>query len=83
MWCIVENTGSGIEDTTRNFEKFCKRNYQGQSMGHVIMTGAYVDTFEHILDTKACPGSCAIATIAASTMTTSTWQNFGQKYQKS
>jgi hypothetical protein len=52
-------------------------------MGYMIMTGAYVDTFEHILDTKACPGSCAIATIAASTMTTSTWQNFGQKYQKS
>jgi hypothetical protein len=52
-------------------------------MGHVIMTGAYVDTFEHILDMKACPGSRAIATIAASTMTTSTWQNFGQKYQKS
>jgi hypothetical protein len=49
-------------------------------MGHIIMTGAYVDTFKHILDTKVCPGSCAIATIAASTMTISTWQNFGQKY---
>jgi hypothetical protein len=52
-------------------------------MGHVIMTGTYVNTFEHILDMKACPRSRAIATIAASTMTTSTWQNFGQKYQKS
>jgi hypothetical protein len=45
-------------------------------MGYVIMTGAYVNTFKHILDTKACPGSRAIVTIAASTMTTSTWQNF-------
>jgi hypothetical protein len=82
MWCIIKNAGSGIEDTTRNFEKFCKRNYQGQSIGYVIMTGAYVNTFKHILDMKACPGSYTIAIIAASTMTISTWQNFGQKYQK-
>jgi hypothetical protein len=51
-------------------------------MGYVIMTGAYVDTFKHILDMKACPGLHAIVIITASTITTSTWQNFGQKYQK-
>jgi hypothetical protein len=41
-------------------------------MGHVIITSAYVNTFKHILDIKACPGSHTIVIITASTMTIST-----------
>jgi hypothetical protein len=82
MWYIIKNTGNGIESTIQNFEKFHKRNCQDQSMGHVIMTSTYINTFEHTLDMKACPRSCATAIITASTTTISTWQNFGQKYQK-
>jgi hypothetical protein len=36
-------------------------------MGYIIITSAYINTFKHTLDTKACPRLCAIAIIVAPT----------------
>jgi hypothetical protein len=64
-----------------NSESYRKKDYQGHTTENVIMTGAYVDTFEDTQDTMKYYGSHATAITAALTMTTSMWRNTGHKYQ--